>query len=223
MFDAELKARSNIMQGMREIAIGRKNFALYDALYDNENDKLSSLRDVPKQKSFGNCAKASKLEPCKRFETIGQGISYQTMDLGSTDDGGHFAQITLLSMQNVIAEAWMIFSCDERATKANGLDLGSGFLGMSSVTINQYLLTQGQHVGVEIQENPNKTARNNLKEFSMKVQYFDDQGRYHPNKYLKENEQMGHLNVVNVHLVDDGIRKVIRLSRALNSCTLLIK
>jgi hypothetical protein len=161
--NAKAKARENKRRS-REY---QKFAELHNKRYSSAADKVPTTLASKETRLFFGKQTRSYLCGYPRLTSLSQDIVYFKDPLGHCD-GGHFAEVTVGSMQLVSGTIWKMAGGDISASHLHTIDNGSG-LGYPSLIFSQCNMEFGLHFGLELSKGLNSTGRINVKNITEKA------------------------------------------------------
>lgn len=161
------KARAKVRENKRRSRDYQKFAELHNERYSSTADKVPpTLASKETRLIFG---KQTRTYLCgyPRLTNLAQDIVYFKDPLGHCD-GGHFAEVTVGSMQLVSGTIWKMAGGGISASHLHTIDNGSG-LGYPSLIFSQCNMEFGLHFGLELSSGLNSTGRINIKNITEKA------------------------------------------------------
>ncbi|KAL3786346.1 hypothetical protein HJC23_000588 [Cyclotella cryptica] len=161
------KANAKVRENKRRSRDYQKFAELHNQRYSSAADKVPpTLASKETRLIFG---KQTRTYLCgyPRLVTLSQDIVYFKDPLGHCD-GGHFAEVTVGSMQLVSGTIWKMAGGSIAASHLHTIDNGSG-LGYPSLIFSQCNMEFGLHFGLEMSSGLNNTGRINVKNITEKA------------------------------------------------------
>ena len=160
------KAKIKVRDNKRRSREYQKFAELHNERYSSEADKVPPTLAAKETRLIFGKQTRTYLCGYPRLTSLSQDIVYFKDPLGHCD-GGHFAEVTVGSMQLVSGTIWKMAGGGIRASHLHTIDNGSG-LGYPSLIFSQCNMECGLHFGLELSSGLNTTGRINVKNITEK-------------------------------------------------------
>ena len=201
---AKAKAKAKARENKRRSREYQKFAELHNERYISIADKVPpTLASKETRLIFG---KQTRTYLCgyPRLTSLSQDIVYFKDPLGHCD-GGHFAEVTVGSMQLVSGTIWKMAGGGISASHLHTIDNGSG-LGYPSLIFSQCNMEYGLHFGLEMSSGLNTTGRINVKNVTEKAMVNFQAGCFNE-EHIKLYGELKYVRPPHVGLIEGNIEQ----------------